>query len=311
MINKIPNVTHTPPKDLPNFKIRVLLHGLLVSSFKKNGKNYDFQVGALNSVVSNHTLSLTIHNLDTPTLEVEKISINESSQIALLGIDNHGVEQFRGKDEGDDYRQWDEEDFRWVLDYVDIHEEEKVVHNTEKIGPILTLHNGVAYSLIRSSDLQFGNDGSDIFRRIALVIAVDISVSQSDHPFLAINGRRVSKYFEPDKSYNIVFRYDCDCDDDTDTSLPLDLNHLNRTFSVPSNLPDFYLLNKKIDDIKNGIRNEINRVNSKKDKNKLIGLEKIFVFTNMSKNEQPDEVIFSTRTDPCGMGFFGTENGLP
>lgn len=266
-----------------NYKIRVLLHGLLVSEFVDN----QFHVYALNSVVANHILSLNIYDIQDPSKNLENIEITEDSVIELNGINNVGINQYHGES-----CPMDDEDFCWVLNFNKI---ANVVKNPAKIGPKFILQNGSVRSLIRSSPLKFGKGaGAPQHGRIAQVVAVDIPVELSDKPILTVDVPTVSYKFEPTKRYNITFRYDCNSKGKFDPNKPVDVNHLYMAFGVISKKADFYHVYQNSTDVDNDMKQEIKRVLTN-DADGLKGLGTIY-FLNSRR---------VTRVDPCGIGFIG------
>ena len=102
------------------------------------------------------------------------------------------------------------------------------------------------------------------------------------------------------QKYNIIFENDCGYNCDTDLS-NLDLNHLNGTFFPPSGqvYKEFKLpQGTKVNDIKNHLKHETEQC-VRDDDDALKG--SIF---------DPTVQRIMGRLNPCGMGYFGTSNGL-
>ena len=290
-----------------NFQIRILLHGLLLSAFKeKNDAPPSFEVGVLCKLVSGHTLSLIVAEVMPVPCPAKKtlIEINENSHITLEGLSD-SLSKYHGS--GTDNTEWEDEDFRWALDYEDLYPK-KLKKYAAKINPRFTIENGTVSSLLRSSKLETRGYKSDRYpRRIAQVTAIDIQVKANETPVLYVTEQDEKKqvfYFDAAKRYNIAFRYDCSgvCySENDDLDIPVDLRHLNDSFKSNAPNEEYTVFhNLYCEDTRYlEMRDEIKRAYTKDDYATL-GVDDIF----------PEGEPF-TRSNPCGMGYFGKSKGLP
>lgn len=289
--------------------IRVLIHGLFVSAFKRgtDGKPV-LEVGALIDPSPGHAKSLQIWNRDS-SQEPPPLPINNNS-IVHLEINNPvGVSRYQQAREF----QWseldDRYDFRWLVDFEN-HLYRGKPCGKRRMGFRFDVNEGVVFTLLRSLPLRLRTDGGSPlrWRRIAQVIAIDIEHQPGRTANLRIEGGDTIP-LSPLSRFNIVLRNDCRF-----ANCPgmgggrSDFTELFGMVIKPNGESDFEVF--KDPDIPSSIGellmdDEVRKLGSIFDppEKQLLGLWD--VFQPSSPFDDADSKI-----DPCGMGFFGVSGGL-
>jgi hypothetical protein len=297
-----------------DYWIRLLIHGLMVSAFKKNGEKYELEIGVLNRLISDHRLQLIVHerNEDNNPL-VHRFNLTENSKIQFEGFSRSGIEKcVDPNNEIFNPKKSSREDYRWILDFDKEYFEGNIARKLTKIsyrlGTSFCLSYGKLYTMIRSAELYKKNNAA--FQKIAQVMAIDMK-PEPLRPRVSLNvyenGKEVDSYtFSYEKIYHVAFRYDCgnhcvrdyEANDSQITNYPSDLNHLNSTFELPRSTAGniIYYSNNVPPDLGDY---ETVTAPSGGDKYALLGLDDVF------QSAQP-----YSRRDPCGMALFGNSDGL-
>ncbi len=303
LLTAYPPSTDWPPGDFP---IRVLLHGLLVSAF--NNKEQRLEVGSLNPVPEKHSRELRVFERLGAEVPGSPFRI-EADDIIQLKFDPAGVVPGMRKVQPSgtfDKQNADPHDFRWVLDFEQVYGT-KLRKIPAAMKPRFFLYNGVVHSLLRSSVLA---KSEEPFRRIAQVMAIDIDFpagAPADLKAVLYRNKDAIFTFDLTRKHNVVFQNTCRVPR-TERGAA-DLDKLQQTYQPPPGRPYFTFANAESNErVELNIRDEISRVRGPlRDRSLLNGLNDIYGLPG-----DPDfhEAGPEFRVDPCGMGYFGSSDGL-
>jgi hypothetical protein len=292
----------------PNW-IRVLIHGLFVCAFKQEEEKPPIlEVAALKEPTPKHQLNL--HKFNREVIDAEhKIIIGHDDIVQLKISDAAGVIRYQQPNEFKFRPEDDRRDFRWLIDFEnELFNSECASQNT---GFRFEVNDGLAYTMIRSIPLHriTDNGNPEEWRRVALVMAVDIDYRHGRVARLFNKQGDIISEFEASTRYNLALRNDCEgvpCHEPShpNANTGTDLNELFQAVVKPVNKPDFKIIRSGlplwVEDLildeeimgTGGIDGPASK--------QLRGLTKIF---KPSGNRD-------TARHPCGPAFFGKSNGL-
>lgn len=291
--------------------IRVLIHGLFVSAFKRGEDNKPIlEVGALMDPIPGHRLSLELWDRDSPSQEqpLKDFSVvsNSIAHLAISepeGIYRHQqIREFKWSGTDDRY------DFRWLVDFENhLYRGNKC--GKRRIGFRFDVNEGVTFTLLRSLPLRLRTDGGshESWRRIAQVMAIDIDYREGRTARLWTEGGDEEELSELIR-YNVVLRNDCLS---TCPGLPnnkSDFTELFRTIIKPSGESDYEVFKETAITPEIGnilMDHEVRGIGGIIDppEKQLAGLWNTF---------EPSSPLDGgdSKIDPCGMGFFGASTGV-